>query len=57
MRAGGGASLSGQSFHGIDAAKGDEGATVRRSFSGVIRSPVPTGVLINHVGLRRQQEN
>ena len=30
---------------------------MRIDLSGMIRSPVPTGVLVSHVGLRRQREN
>jgi hypothetical protein len=36
------------------------GTSARRCasiFSGMIRSPIPTGVLVSHVGLRRQRSN
>jgi hypothetical protein len=45
-------------FHGIGAGEGgDECATMRIDLSGMIRSPVPTGVLVSHVGLRRQRSD
>ena len=55
--AGGSPKLSKRRFHNIGAGEG--GMSARRcavDLSGVIRSPVPTGVLVNHVGLRRQRK-